>query len=396
MGDADAPDTLDGLGSALRTMIWHLPVRAAKRIDGWVNVVTGLGHALVDRTKQTRPQTFVGLDASELDDMFNGDAIVRKAVMQLPKDALRKGFRVNVPKEAGGHEVATKIQDAADDLKIVPHVKKCCYWERLWGGCVLFIAVDDGQYAFDSQEQPIRLESLRKVLWLAAIDRTRIAASYEPTDVDQDETSPTYGEPLIYNIDVEMGGVQIRVHRSRLIIFPGMETTDQKRRSNGGWGVSLLDYTFDPLQRNATAWGSAANAVGNAQYVVYKLKGLATMFSGQGGEAKAKQRASTMETAKSMINAVLIDSEDDYLRENPNFGNLPDMLSLFQYDTASAFDMPVTKLWGRSPAGMNATGEYDDDNWNSECESFQEHHLRPRLDELVTLLMLSKEGPTAG
>jgi uncharacterized protein len=395
--ESPTDDEPTGLGNGLRALLRQLPVRhLAKRVDGWVNVVTGLGHALVDRVKSTLPGAFSSLADPTIADMFDGDAIVRKAIRQLPKDALRLGFRVHVPKEAGGHAVATAIQDAADDLKIVPNLKKSAYWERLWGGCALFVAADDGLYGFDSQEQPLRRETLKRILWLKPIDRTRIAPSYEAEDVDNDETSPTYGEPLIYLIDVRLSGVQVRVHRSRLILFPGMDCTDQTRRARGGWGISVLDYTLDALQRNATAWGSAGNAIGNAQYVVYKLKGLAAMFSAQDGEAKARRRAATMEASKSMINAVLIDADDEYMREKADFGNMPDMLTLMQYDTAAQFDMPATKLWGRSPAGQNATGESDDNNWVTECETYQEHDLRPKLHELIELLMLSKEGPTKG
>jgi len=97
-----------------------------------------------------------------------------------------------------------------------------------------------------------------------------------------------------------------------------------------------------------------------------------------------------------MINAVLIDAEDDYIRENPSFGNLPTMLDQFMLDVASAADMPATVLWGRSPAGMNATGESDLELWNNSCDAFREHHLRPRLHEVVELLMLAQDGPTQG
>jgi phage-related protein (TIGR01555 family) len=393
--DNDNASTAQSLASAFASLVRRLP--GARRVDSWVNVLTGLGHGLVDKTRQTVPMPFRGgLPDPVLADLFHTDAIARKIVCKLPADALRLGFTVNVPKEAGGHEVASAIQDEADDLDLVSELKTACYWERLFGGAVLYMAIDDGQYSVDSQALPVRRDAITQVLWVKALDRTRIRPSYAPADLDPDPNSATFGEPQIWLMDVRMTGAQIRVHRSRLIIFPGATTTDYERRARGGWGISVLDFVYDALQRNAVAWSSAASAVANCQYVIYKLKGMSSMFSMQGGEDKAKQRASAMEMAKSMINAVLIDAEDDYIRENPNFGNLPLMLDQFMLDVCAAADMQSTVLWGRSPAGMNATGESDIELWNNTCDAFRRHHLRSRLHEVLEVLMLSKEGPTQG
>lgn len=380
---------------ALKSLIKQLPERV-RRQDGWINTLTGLGSTMVDKVKHTQPAPYWSLSDTVLADLFHSDATVRKIVTKRPDDALRLGARVHVPKEAGGHETATTIQDSLDDLDIVGRVRECCYWEQLFGGSALFLALDDGQTAVDSQALPVREETLRRILWVRPIDRTRIRPSYEQADRDLDEQSPTFGEPLIYHVDLGLDGVQVRIHRSRLILFPGAVLTTYERRARGGWGLSIIDPVYECLQRNASAWASAGSALANAQYVVYKLRGLSAMFSRPQGEEQAKTRARAMEMAKSLINAVLIDADDDYIRENPNFGNMPNMLDQFMLDVSSAVDMPATVLWGRSPAGMNATGESDLELWYGALEAYREHHLRPRLQRFVELLLKCSEGPTRG
>jgi uncharacterized protein len=389
--------TMTTFEGGLRSLIAELPKRAVRRVDGWVNAVTGLGSALTDKVSATVPQPFYGgLSDQVLTDLFHTDSTVRKAVTKRPDDALRLGVRLSLPKEAGGHEVATAFQDALDDLDAVSVFRDACTWENLYGGAVVYMALDDGQYALDSQAQPVRWDRLRRVLWLRAIDRTRIRPSYELADLDNDETSITYGQPLIYLLDVQLTGVQLRIHRDRLIIFPGALTTDYERRGRGGWGISIIDPVYEVLQRNVTAWQSAGNALANAQYTVYKLRGLASMFSMPDGEVRARKRAQAMEMAKSLVNSILIDADDEYTRENPNFGNMPSMLDQFMLDVSAALDMPATVLWGRSPAGMNATGESDLQLWHASVDAYREHHLRPRLQRLIEALMYSSEGPTGG
>ena len=244
--------------SALARMISQLPSRAVRRLDGWHNTISGLGQSLVDKVRHTVPTSFHGLDDGVLADLFHSDATVRKAVTKRPDDSLRLGFRVSIPKEAGGHETATRIQDAADDLDIVQQFRRACYWEQLFGGAVLYIAVDDGQYAVDSQALPINRDGLRRILWVKAIDRTRVRPSFAASDLDPDPDSKTYGEPLYYLLDVRGTGAQIRVHKSRVIVFPSAVATDYETRARNGWGISIIDPVYEALQRNATAWSSAA------------------------------------------------------------------------------------------------------------------------------------------
>jgi hypothetical protein len=48
--------------------------------------------------------------------------------------------------------------------------------------------------------------------------------------------------------------------------------------------------------------------------------------------------------------------------------------------------MPITKLFGRSPAGLNATGESDLENWYGEVLAYQQHVIKPRIERIVRLI----------
>lgn len=380
---------------ALRSVIGQMP---ATRADGaWQNTLTSLG-TVSDKTTHTSPTYFCALTDQALSAMFHSDPTVRKGLTKRVRAALRTGFQVSVPDDAGGAEVATDIQDAADALKVVSSMVEAVTWEGLFGGCVIYMGVDDGQRGPDSQAQPIRMESLRKVLWLKVIDKRYVNRPSSLDGYDTDATLPTFGEPLYYEVSTPMGGgvFTAKIHRDRLIVLKGAMTSVDERQKRGGWGISRLDPVYDALQRSVNAWASAGNAVANAQYTVYALKGLSQMLGATGGEDKMKARSKAMEMAKSMINAILIDADDKYTREKIDFGNLPEMLDRFMMDVASAWDMPVTVLFGRSAAGMNATGDGDREAWESSVEELREHELREPLQRIVELLMTSKEGPTNG
>ena len=61
-------------------------------------------------------------------------------------------------------------------------------------------------------------------------------------------------------------------------------------------------------------------------------------------------------------------------------------------DMAGAAEIPATKLFGRSPQGMNATGEADLRNYYEMIAQLQERCLRPALERLLPVMAVSCWG----
>jgi len=61
-------------------------------------------------------------------------------------------------------------------------------------------------------------------------------------------------------------------------------------------------------------------------------------------------------------------------------------------NVSGAAEIPVTKLFGRSPAGMNATGESDMRNYCEMISGLQERMLRPALERLLPVMVISCWG----
>ena len=61
-------------------------------------------------------------------------------------------------------------------------------------------------------------------------------------------------------------------------------------------------------------------------------------------------------------------------------------------DIAGAAGIPATKLFGRSPEGMNATGESDLTNYYDMIAQEQESKLRPILNKLLPVMCMSTFG----
>ena len=107
---------------------------------------------------------------------------------------------------------------------------------------------------------------------------------------------------------------------------------------------------------------------------------------------KVLTRLSLANQGKSISNALVMDAEEEWDQKQISFAQLPEVLQLFLQIAAGAADIPVTRLLGQSPSGMNSTGESDVRNYYDRLASEQNVFLRPRVEKLDEVLIRSGLG----
>ena len=88
----------------------------------------------------------------------------------------------------------------------------------------------------------------------------------------------------------------------------------------------------------------------------------------------------------------ILSAEDSYENHPYTFSGLSDVYEQFMMDMAGAAEIPATKLFGRSPQGLNSTGESDLRNYYESIAQLQERMLRPALEKLLPILEISALG----
>ena len=136
---------------------------------------------------------------------------------------------------------------------------------------------------------------------------------------------------------------------------------------------------------------NAAELVFRANLSTLKMDGLGEMMALGTDDAKRKTECMIGEMTHMMsdFGMLLLNPEESLETHSYSFGGLKDMHEAFMTEVAGAAEIPVTKLFGRSPDGMNATGEADMRNYYERIASLQERMLRPALERLLPVLMMS-------
>jgi len=378
------------------SLVSAVVANVVQRTDSWVNALTGLGTL---RDKLTHSQVVPGVKLSDavLESLFNDDDLAKRIVNKIPRDATRRGFRLRLEgaDDDESVEVNRALMAQMHELGAMSKLREAWIWGRLYGGGAIYLGVDDGQ----APEQLLDETKITRLAFLNVLRRPQLKIAKRFEDV----TAEHYGEPEIFEVrrsDVT-GAAMINtgtfIHASRLIIFEGTLTaTAVNQRADSWWPDSVLQCVHDALRQTATSWQSVAHLISDASQGVLKIANLVDLIATNGQE-ELRTRIQMMDLARSVCRSLLIDADrESFERVATSFAGLPEMMDRMMQRVAAAAEMPVTLLFGKSPAGLNATGESDIRGWYDTVADAQTDVLKPRLERLVRILMNASDSATGG
>ena len=88
----------------------------------------------------------------------------------------------------------------------------------------------------------------------------------------------------------------------------------------------------------------------------------------------------------------LMDADDEFQTHSYSFAGLDAVLLQFGQQLSGASQIPLVRLFGQSPSGMNATGESDLSNYYDNINQQQERRMRTALGTLLQIVSLSTLG----
>ena len=363
-------------------------------MDGWNNFVTGLG-SLADRNNKTKARRTGVITDDELENIYVDDGLGTNIVNMLPDDMFREGWKYEFPEEdpLNIEKLTDEYAAVLENIKAVSKIREGFYWARLYGGAAVLVGALDGQ-ALDAPLKPGRIRSFE---YLRVIDRSDIQFANIVFQLDPEK--PRYGLPEFYPIafTTPLGSQEVRrVHHSRIIEIHGNPIPSGATRYSNEqryWGISVLQNVEDKLGQVGTSIASVGHLLHEFSVGKYKLANLADILSQPDGAELIKKRVEVMDMTRSVFHSMYFDKEDDFYRENVSFAGIPEVLHTLFMVISSCTGYPITRLFGVSPAGMNATGESDMRNYYDKVRSKQAAEAAPILLRLARIISEWKKLP---
>lgn len=371
-------------------------IKRELRNDGLVNSFSGHGTSR-DRRTFTKHRTKPLRDVDAID-LARGNWLAKRIVWWLPRDCFRKGYTISIP---GKPELVKKVMTAiggAGGLRLNWRMKQAGAMMRVAGGSALLPVLEG---ALPKLEEELNLEAdgkrIVKVKALHLLEPRELM----PVEWYEDIENPKFDQPKIYEVWPLSGGTRTsarkRVHESRMFVFRGERLTRESLPGQRwGWDDGVLTPVHQEIYDYGLSWGSAAIILQNFSQRVIKFAQLAEMLKEDGGEAIVKKRIDVMDMIASTLRALPLDKDDELVNVAASVGGMADLLVELAQVVSAAADMTMTRLFGRAPAGLNATGEYDSDADHERIETEQGDVYTDPLESALRMVMLSTKGPTGG
>ncbi|WP_027162346.1 DUF1073 domain-containing protein [Mesorhizobium sp. WSM1293] len=180
------------------------------------------------------------------------------------------------------------------------------------------------------------------------------------------------------------------VHTTRLITFIGREVPDLLKPTYSFGGLSLSQMV-KPYVDNWLETRQSVNDIISAFTVFVLSTNLGESLQADGDQIF--KRAELFNLLRSNKGLMLIDKEtEEFQNVSASLSGLDMLQAQAQEHMASVSHIPLVKLLGTQPAGLNASSEGEMRSFNDYVHSFQEHLFRQPLHRLLGLVMISLWG----
>lgn len=348
---------------------------------------TGFGELNLINTTEY-PLTRLSQNWALLTSLYRSSWIVQRVCSVIPEDAMTD-LRIEAP--GLDNDSLDKLDKCIDDNSIRRQIIEAIKWARLYGGAAAIIMID-GQD--DDLLKPLRVKDILPGSFRGLFIVDRWSGIYPSLELVSNPASQDYGLPRYYEIRDENGVMQYRVHHSRVIRFIGTQMPYYEAVAEQQWGTSAIEAMYDDLVRRDNVTHNIANLTFKACLSVYEIDSLDQIFASASKAAQSRMYSmiEAMSILESNLGVRLVNKGDAVQQLQYSFGGLPEVLDGAMLDVSGSTAIPATRLFGRSPAGMNSTGESDEKNYRSTLEQQRSIHIYPALKKLAPIVAMSALG----
>lgn len=358
-------------------------IKTQLRLDGYYNVLNKYG-TQHDSTEYYQWASGSAVSDTELADLYAGNGLFSTIIDAPADDATKNGIDLGIKDK----DLQKQLDNHLQTIRYQSKFAKALRWARLFGGAAVVMLVDDGRLLQD----PLNWRDVHGVEELLVYGRNEMyplwVNGYENNPDDEDYRRGGTGIPEYYQVNSVYGNYV--VHSSRCLVFHNSDIPESSTMANlyRTWGIPEYLRIREELRNASIGPGYSIRLLERLSMVTYKMKNLAGVLSTADGEDTVLQRMEMLDLARNLLNMVIIDADgEDVGVQSLSVAGVKDILDNACAMLSAVSHIPQTRLFGRSPAGENATGESDLENYKEFVGGLQNGDLRDNTRTLVELIL---------
>ena len=353
--------------------------------DAFSNPLFHLGFGSQSPLEATEyPLTRMTDNYALLNSLYRDNWVVQNVVGLAVDDMLREWYEIagSIPPDA-----AKAIAKLERETRLRARLNEGLRWGRLYGGAAGLIMVK-GQ---EDLSKPLDLG----MIYPGSFQGLYILDSWQGITPNMGLVFDGGEEvPESYSITDGRGHTVATVHHSRVVRFTGRDLPRIERQTELYWGESEVEALYRDVVSHDNVSANMAALTFQANVNTMEVKGLEQLLSI--GSPQVQRRFWQVMQAQSVLRSnfatQVVEQGTKLTNTQYSFTGLKDVYESMALNLCGASHYPMTKLFGRSPGGLNATGESDLTNYYDYIDSQREAKLRPVLERLLPVLCMSALG----
>lgn len=357
--------------------------------DAFSNPIFRLGYGTQAPLEATEyPLTRLTENYALLNSMYRSGGILQSVVDIIPGDMTREWFTVQGDISPEDLDAFEKTQRK---IKLKDQIREGLKWGRLYGGAAGIMLIRGQENQLD---KPLKIDSVLPESFKGLLILDRWSGVNPDAELVTDLNDPDFGLPKYYSINAADGRTTARVHHSRVVRFIGRELPFLEKIATMYWGESEIEPIFDDVRLYDSIMHNMGNLTFRANVDTMEVQNLDQLFAITSGEQQRRfwNMMQAQSVAESNFGMRLINKGDQVSNRQYTFAGFNYVTEAAQLNLCAKTHIPMTKLFGRSPAGMNATGESDMKNYYDIVDGEREAKLRPAIEKILPVLCMSCWG----
>ena len=363
--------------------------RSAFASDGYSNAAAFLGEQSPLLASGTFLRSGLTSDPELLTVMYRESWLAKRIIDMPSEDMTRAWYRLSSSLDEEAVHALRRLE-ARHSVK--QEMTNALRWARLYGGSLALMVIRGEE---DCLDRPLDPDLLLPGCFQGLLVLDRAQGIQPSAELVSDLDDPDFGLPERYTMDLDInGGRSVALHHSRVLRFVGRELPRMETVRENFWGASEMEHIQEELLRRSAASANIAQLIFQANVTTLKMADYGDLLGyGTEEQRRSVEYAMGIENRfRTSFGIQLLSRDDSFENHAYSFAGLSEIYEQFMMDMAGAAEIPATRLFGRSPQGMNATGESDLRNYYDMIASLQERQLRPALEKLLPVMAVSCWG----
>jgi len=346
--------------------------------DGWFNLFTNMGVRGKDKRVETTFGQAPRFSKGDLTELFRGDGLASRIIKIPAGDMLREWFKVIG--DTDGY-VITKLSK----IKANFIFEEALLWDRLFGGAVILMYIDDG----GDLEKAVNVNNINDILGLQVYDRWDV--SWSSVDLYTDTSKVNYGEVQFYTVNNISTGSTFKVHESRILKFTGETVPAITRVENQGWGDNILQVVYDRLRGLNDGYAGSEAVISEFVTSTMTIDNLGALLASPDGNKMIHDRLQILDMSKHILNTYLLGKNEKFEKASATgVSGMAELVNQLIDALVAVSGIPRVRLFGEQTKGLGSEAAGNIRLYYDDIAALQEKKLRGPFEIITKYIMLCK------